>query len=360
MAALASTLYTRLLDWVEDYINSHLKLTQAVYGFTSHIVLLDLPGIADRPGRISDDFGTLLANTTNEMLHHIVQKVLVQVEEGEASQDRLKLRYPSVQGNKGTLDGLLSLGGLVPVMNESSMNKTVFDPELNRKVFEDKFCSSPDCHLVNGVVKVNHFWVQVLYALEGMFERNENFINPEIIQTLGSSSDECLRSLFQFPLNGLGKVHFDELGGDGVSYSQTLAQQTILSRYKHWLNMLIQTIFSTTTSYVFSFTSSATGGPTLTEQVEALNIKEFTYVRKKGFPFRLSFADFLRRFCFLAFEFDERVIASKEHAQLLMLRLSIDGFECGKRKIFLKYYHIRDGHLWVEVIVKSVKKHASF
>ena len=124
--------------------------------------------------------------------------------------------------------------------------------------------------------------------------------------------------------------------------------------------MLIQTIFSTTTSYVFSFTSSATGGPSLTEQVEALNIKEFTYVRKKGFPFRLSFADFLRRFCFLAFEFDERVIASKEHAQLLMLRLSIDGFECGKRKIFLKYYHIRDGHLWVEVIVKSVKKQASF
>ena len=35
-----------------------------------------------------------------------------------------------------------------------------------------------------------------------------------------------------------------------------------------------------------------------------------------------------------------RVVASKNDAQLLMIRLGIDGFFCGKRKIFLKYYHI--------------------
>ena len=35
-----------------------------------------------------------------------------------------------------------------------------------------------------------------------------------------------------------------------------------------------------------------------------------------------------------------RVVASKNDAQLLMMRLGIDGFFCGKRKIFLKYYHM--------------------
>ena len=35
-----------------------------------------------------------------------------------------------------------------------------------------------------------------------------------------------------------------------------------------------------------------------------------------------------------------RVVACKKDAQLLMIRLGIDGFYCGKRKIFLKYYHI--------------------
>ena len=64
-------------------------------------------------------------------------------------------------------------------------------------------------------------------------------------------------------------------------------------------------------------------------------------MRKKGFPFRLTFADFLRNYCFLAFNFDERVVATRENAQLLMLRLAMDGFECGKRKIFLKVGYFR-------------------
>ena len=34
------------------------------------------------------------------------------------------------------------------------------------------------------------------------------------------------------------------------------------------------------------------------------------------------------------------MVATKYTVQLLMVRLGIDGFYCGKRKIFLKYYHV--------------------
>ena len=33
-------------------------------------------------------------------------------------------------------------------------------------------------------------------------------------------------------------------------------------------------------------------------------------------------------------------MATKEMVQLLMVRLGVDGFHCGKRKIFLKYFHV--------------------
>ena len=39
-----------------------------------------------------------------------------------------------------------------------------------------------------------------------MFERNENFVNPELIQTMGSSSDESIRTIFQLNLDQYGKV----------------------------------------------------------------------------------------------------------------------------------------------------------
>ena len=35
-----------------------------------------------------------------------------------------------------------------------------------------------------------------------------------------------------------------------------------------------------------------------------------------------------------------RVVASRTDAELLLVRLGIDGFHCGKRKVFLKYYHL--------------------
>ena len=67
---------------------------------------------------------------------------------------------------------------------------------------------------------------------------------------------------------------------------------------------------------------------------------ETVKARKNGYPVRLTFGEFLRRYCFLGFSFDERVVATKENCQLLLLRLKMDGYALGKTKVFLKYYHL--------------------
>ena len=48
----------------------------------------------------------------------------------------------------------------------------------------------------------------------------------------------------------------------------------------------------------------------------------------------------LYRYCFLAFGYDERVIANRDNCRLLLLRLKMDGWALGKTKVFLKYYHV--------------------
>lgn len=48
----------------------------------------------------------------------------------------------------------------------------------------------------------------------------------------------------------------------------------------------------------------------------------------------------LYRYCFLAFGYDERVIANRNNCRLLLLRLKMDGWALGKTKVFLKYYHV--------------------
>ena len=46
------------------------------------------------------------------------------------------------------------------------------------------------------------------------------------------------------------------------------------------------------------------------------------------------------RYVFLAFGFEERVVADKASCQLLLERMKLDGWAVGHTKVFLKYYHV--------------------
>lgn len=63
-------------------------------------------------------------------------------------------------------------------------------------------------------------------------------------------------------------------------------------------------------------------------------------IRNNGFSHRIQFCDFLKKYCFLAFKFDERVVVSRESCKFLLERLKIDGYALGKSKVFLKYFHV--------------------
>jgi myosin-3 len=78
----------------------------------------------------------------------------------------------------------------------------------------------------------------------------------------------------------------------------------------------------------------------IAQQLRYTGVLETVRIRKQGFSHRLNFVDFLRRYCFLAFNFEERVVADRETCQKLLVRLKLDGWAVGKTKVFLKYYHV--------------------
>lgn len=76
------------------------------------------------------------------------------------------------------------------------------------------------------------------------------------------------------------------------------------------------------------------------KQLRYTGVLETIRIRQHGFSHRLLFSDFLKRYCFLAYAFDERVVANRESCRLLLIRLKMDGWALGKSKVFLKYYHV--------------------
>lgn len=76
------------------------------------------------------------------------------------------------------------------------------------------------------------------------------------------------------------------------------------------------------------------------QQVRALSILDTAVARQSGFPLRVSFQEFLRRYKFLAFDFDENVELTKDNCRLLLIRLKMEGWAIGASKVFLKYYNV--------------------
>lgn len=76
------------------------------------------------------------------------------------------------------------------------------------------------------------------------------------------------------------------------------------------------------------------------KQLRYTGVLETIRIRQNGFSHRFPFADFLKRYCFLGFSFNEKVVANRENCRLLLVRLKMDGWALGKSKVFLKYYHV--------------------
>lgn len=76
------------------------------------------------------------------------------------------------------------------------------------------------------------------------------------------------------------------------------------------------------------------------KQLRYTGVLETIRIRQNGFSHRFPFADFLKRYCFLGFAFNEKVVANRENCRLLLVRLKMDGWALGKSKVFLKYYHV--------------------
>ncbi|XP_036340808.1 neither inactivation nor afterpotential protein C-like [Rhagoletis pomonella] len=92
------------------------------------------------------------------------------------------------------------------------------------------------------------------------------------------------------------------------------------------------------------------------QQMKALGVLDTIAGRQLGYSCRITFQEFLRRYQFLAFDFDETVDITKENCRLLLIRLKMEGWAIGKTKVFLRYYNDEFLARLYEVQVKKVIK----
>ncbi|KAH1024086.1 hypothetical protein HUJ05_003643 [Dendroctonus ponderosae] len=354
---LANNLYSRFVDYVVGAINDKLEIGKAIFGNKYAINLLDIFGFECFKENHLPQF---LVNCLNEQFqYHYIQKVFRAETQDLVSED-IEFETQTFFDNKTTLNHLLSKpDGVLSIIDEASKKNLsghyIMDNlqrlETNRIVVKSYM-----------EFAVAHFTGRVSYNSREMSDKNRDFLPAEVIETLRESENPIIRSLFLNKLDKTGclVLNFDRTrrnkrtaqnkNNAGVNqFSQIRNLRTSGSIFRSVCLELMRELSiggnSGGTHFIRCIRSDLKAKPhsfnreLVKQQIRSLALTETALIRQKGFPHRVSFSEFLQRYKFLAFDYDENVEITRENCRLLLIRLKMEGWVVGKSQVFLKYYN---------------------
>ncbi|XP_053960688.1 neither inactivation nor afterpotential protein C isoform X1 [Anastrepha ludens] len=375
--AVASTIYCRLVDWIINKINMNLSFPRAVFGDTNAVVIHDMYGFEcfHRNG-----LEQLMINTFNEqMQYHYNQRIFVN-EMLEMEADDIPTDNLNFYDNKVALDNLLTKpDGLFYIIDDASRTSQDQDLIMDRVV--EKHSQFVKKHTATEI-SVAHYTGRIIYDTRAFTDINRDFVPPEMIESFRSSMDENIMMMFTNQLTKAGNltmpfesVQHKPEDSQRKSYplntlsagciSQVNNLRTLAANFRFTCLNLLKTLTGNINLGVhfvrciradLEYKPRAFHADMVQQQMKALGVLDTVIGRQRGYSCRITFQEFLRRYQFLAFDFDETVDITKENCRLLLIRLKMEGWAIGKMKVFLRYYNDEFLARLYEVQVKKVIK----
>ncbi|XP_059059333.1 neither inactivation nor afterpotential protein C [Achroia grisella] len=383
---LASALYKRLIDWMFNLINSKLSFMRSVFGDKYSVSLLDMFGFeCFHRNRLEQ----LIVNTTNEQMQFLYNQRIFAWEMQEAADDEVTTASLQFYDNKNSVDQLMSRPmGLFYILDEASQIGSGQEYIMSKI---RTTCKGPYIRLSGShEFSVAHYTGKVNYDAREMADKNKDFLPPEMIETMRASTNTTVQQLFKNKLTKTGNLTMSpnqpkvtvvrsksekEIENTKArkyntvsrgQFSQVHRMRTAAATYRACsLEILKQLSIgpgSGGTHYVRCIRTDLNGNPrgfqteVVKQQLRALAVLDTAKARQSGFPCRIPFAEFIRRYRFLAFDFDETVEETKDNCRLLLIRLKMEGWVLGKTKVFLKYYNEEFLSRLYETQVKKIIK----
>ncbi|CAH1176110.1 unnamed protein product [Phaedon cochleariae] len=370
---LANTLYARFVDYILSIINNKLAFGKAIFGDRYSIRILDYPGFECFK---NNGFSQLLVNSLNEQLHyHFLQRVFAW-ELQDNQNENVEYTPITYYNNKDALNELMGKPeGLFSIVDDASKKG-----HGSRYIIENLNSVEKKKVLATQTNKfaVAHFTGKVTYNVRDMSEKNRDYLSPEIIETMRSSKNPIVSMLFSNKLDRTGNliVPSEEIRKSKYRYSPKISIDKQYSQIKKMrtestvfralcldlLKELSIGIGLGGTHFVKCIRTDLKGVPgnfhseLIKQQIRAMAVVESAKTRQQGYPQRISFSEFLRRYKFLAFDFDENVEITRDNCRLLMVRLKMEHWALGKSKVFLKYYNEEYLSRLYETEVKKIIK----
>ncbi|CAN7994050.1 unnamed protein product, partial [Ixodes hexagonus] len=346
--SMAKALYARLFDWIVNQINRHLSLGRLPLS----VALLDIFGFEDLQ---KNSFEQLCINIANEQIQFFFNQHVFAWEQAYSTPSSSKTSNTSFTSSSSHLTSKTS--STSNLFTSANLCNVFPRADKFHNNIKSKYYLRPKSNALQFTIR--HHAGKVLYDARNFVEKNRNFLPTEIVQLLRQSKLPVVQTLFQSPLTKTGQLYTPsqytcqnvsmlyKSGRTDMSaqslVSQAKALQTTTTSFRFSLMDLLQKMSAGLPHFVRCLKPNdhrAAAGfsrEKVLTQLRYTGVLETIYIRQQGFSHRYSFVELLKRYCFLAFSFNEKVIANRENCHLLLARLKMDDYAIGKSKVTKRY-----------------------
>ncbi|XP_045874168.1 myosin-IIIb [Meles meles] len=383
--AMSKALYGRLFSWIVNRINTLLQPDKNICSADDgmNVGILDIFGFENFQ---RNSFEQLCINIANEQIQYYFNQHVFALEQMEYQNEGIDVTPVVYEDNRPLLDMFLQKPlGLLALLDEESRFPQATDQTLVDK-FEDNlrsqyFWRPKGVELCFGIL---HYAGKVLYDASGVLEKNRDTLPADVVVVLRTSENQLLQQLFSIPLTKTGNLaqtraritaasrslppHFSA-GRTKVDTLEVIRhpeettnmkRQTMASYFRYSLMDLLSKMVVGQPHFVRCIKPNDDrealkfSRESVLAQLRSTGILETVSIRRQGYSHRIVFAEFVKRYYYLAFKAHEIPLASKESCVAILEKSRLDHWVLGKTKVFLKYYHVEQLNLLLREVIGRV------
>lgn len=286
--ALAKTLYFHLFDWIVDRVNASLAARGSVM---NTIGILDIYGFEIFE---KNSFEQLCINYVNEKLQQIFIQLTLKAEQEEYAREQIKWTPIKYFDNKVVCQLIEDKRppGVFAALNDACATAHA-DSGAADQTFVGKMnflSQNSNFESRQGQFIIKHYAGDVGYAVDGMTDKNKDQLQKDLLNLVGSSSNNFLHTLFPNQVNQDDRRR-PPTAGDKIKVSA---------------NDLVTTLEKASPSYIRTIKPNDNKSPkeynegNVLHQIKYLGLQENVRIRRAGFAYRQTFDKFVERFYLLS------------------------------------------------------------
>jgi len=362
--ALSRSLYSRLFGWLISACNDNLIERDALDASAYSLGILDIFGFENFN---VNSLEQLCINITNEKLQFYFNNFIFAMEQAEYAAEGIPIESIEFEDNTPTLDLLLGKPkGILPLLDEESRFPKATDLTYTQKVALLSAHGSgsmvPPPSDRDPFFSVRHYAGLVKYTTTGFLNKNRDTISQDVVNVMRFSEDDFIASLWAAPKTTTGT--FKVRKGSREVGKTKKNPITVCSQFSNSLTELMTKVEQAKPHFVRCIKPNAekqTGkwsGDLVERQLRYSGVLETVKIRKLGFSVREDLADFVGKYSVIAYSQVNKPEPTRETADRIMKVAGVEGYQHGKKKVFMKYFHpeqltaalrrYREAHLFVQ------------